>query len=169
MSPKFNIKTRELIIEISAFIPETKEINIDIDNEWVRNELDLQGIPKSKLKSINISGYIDQIHLYNEKNKQICTIKKIVDKLIPQGFTELKPTLKTHTFTNPTFIKTKIEFLPFVKILSISAKIAVYKAHDRIEINADEIVSFILKDVLKGTELTFDKDLQPRNELVTDT
>lgn len=160
-------KTREIIIELSMFIPHTSNININVDTEWMKNEIKNNQIPKTDLKDVKISGYTDQMYLYNSRKKKKGTVKQILDSLTPSGFKEFKQTNKIHTFANPTFIDTNIPSLPKAKIQSISATVAVYKTIEKVEIKGDDIVSFILKNILKGTELTFDKNLKPRNELIT--
>ena len=99
--------------------------------------------------------------LYDESGTSIVTVKELTDSFYPGGFEELPPTKAVHEFEEPTFIMSGVAEFPRLKVNRLEATIRRGKVKERITLDADDIIGFILKNILEGTEQTFDKEGKP--------
>lgn len=80
-----------------------------------------------------------------------------MDSFYPKGFQEIASTEVVHNFKEPTFIETGTATFPKLKINTVAFLISTNKVTQRVELMAEDIVGFILKNIIEGTEQTFDK------------
>ena len=135
------------------FIPNFDNLEIITNKEWVKLE-------ENKLNNIGyqIPDYVDitgETVLYDKNGKEISLLYKILDSYAQRK--ELNPTHKAHTFNQEVFINTKIKEFPKLKINSINFTISIRKITQKATSNAENIVGFILKDILDDNEYVFDK------------
>jgi hypothetical protein len=150
-------RIQTIIINIIAFIPHSNIVGFEHDIVWNNNYLKDHGI-KGEI-GFNIIGNTKNTFTLNEKGERIESLKSLVDKLFPQGFDELPKTRKEIVFSEPTFLSTNTELMPMIKINKILVDISVGKIElpQRIEFN--DIIAFILKNVITKEERLIKDDL----------
>lgn len=137
-----------IIIEFSVFIPHTSGIEFEFDQDWVKKERKKLSIPIDKKIKMKIMGNSDNIIFKDSNGKKLSDLYSIINQLYPSKFTELSPKTKTHHFKRNTFIITRNSEFPRMKVNSVKATIAVYKDIEEVRIGGENIVKFILKNVL---------------------
>lgn len=106
---KININTK-------MYTPIFEHLKLVPDPEWEKTNI-------SEPKSIKIE-LSDSTKLYDEKGKEITTLQRLLNSLVPKGFEELQPAIKTHVFDRPTFIETHDASIPKLKIKGIDVVIS---------------------------------------------
>lgn len=106
---KINIKNK-------IYIPIFEHIKLVPDQEW--NKMNI-----SEGTSIRLE-LSDSTKLYDEKGKEVTTLQRLLNSLVPKDMKELPPTNKTHVFDKPTFIETHDASFPKVKIKGINVVIS---------------------------------------------
>lgn len=151
---------KDVIINMVYYVPISKDANMIFDLEWVKKEKNKLQIPESETISINIRGLSNEIILFNKNQEPVGTVKDFIDSLYPPSLSEFPPTLMKYTFTEATFVQTDDSRFPLIKLLSIDIVISVTKHQDEIRIEGNNIVGYILKNVLDGSETRFDKTIK---------
>ena len=95
------------------------------------NFKDIKLVPDHELEKMNVSEgtfirleLSDSTKLYDEKGKEVTTLQRLLNSLVPKEIEELPPTNKTHVFDKPTFIETQDASIPKLKIKGISVVIS---------------------------------------------
>jgi hypothetical protein len=154
-------KIKDIIINGTSYVPSAKDIKLNYDIDWAKLEKVKLNIPSDKRVDIDIADQANNLHLINDRSEKVCTVHDIVKKLYPgSSFIELSPTLVTHIFDTATFILTNNQEFPRIKLISIEATISVTANKSEIKIEGDNIIGFILKDALNGTEKMFDPNIK---------
>jgi hypothetical protein len=99
-----------------------------------------------------------ELALYDESNNWLGTMKDVIDAFLPKGWQEMPPTRITHEFERPTFTKTGVENFPNLKINIMEATVSVNKIEAKWSFDVEELIGFILEDVIAGKKRKFDKD-----------
>jgi hypothetical protein len=136
---------KNIILNMTLFIPKTRLRNINMDMDWIKEERQKLNIPENEPIPFNISGKTNEIKLFNNKGDFYTTFYDVAQSLFPSGTEEFQPTLKTKNFDEDIFFYTNVEKFPKVKIKSITFEIWKEKVNDTIEIKGYGIVPFILK------------------------
>lgn len=158
-------RVKTIIIDLIAFVSNSSNTKPAPDNEWIKKERQSLNISDKELIKIQISGLTNEIKLYNEQGIEIGTIEDIVKSFYPSNYQEIQPIDKCYEFPNPTFIKTGNSIFPRIKLKGIKSTISVSKIATQIRINGEEIVGFILKNVINNSHQTFDKKLKSLKRL----
>jgi hypothetical protein len=125
-----------------------QNLNMKMDEEWVRNEFSKIGY-KGHYK-FSLSGRYDQMILYDENDSEIGTLYDI----IISDVTENSSQEISKKFDN-AFIKTPLEKIAKVKISEVTCLITAPTATSNFEIDLDDMVKFILKNVHKNYDITY--------------
>jgi len=144
----------EITVNLSMYAPFADEIKLVHDEKWRREEslrLKLAEPPK-----VAFWKEPEDVWLFNQHGERILTLKSLTDSFYPEGLQELRPTKVAHKFKEPTFIETGVDTFPMLKIDGVEATITVNKIDEKIELFAEDIVGFILKNVTKSSENIFD-------------
>ena len=147
-------KIRNIYINVEYSIPNIKEIKLSIDCEWLSKFCKANNILLSK--NHNFSAYSDSVFLYDKNDNKICSIQEKINALIQKHVTSAQshemniPRNITEKFTQPTYINTLNEIIPKLKINGINFELHFSLSHDNIAICGDDIIKFILKDVIDG-------------------
>jgi hypothetical protein len=150
-------RIQTIVINIIAYIPHSNIIGIEYDTEWVSNYLK-EHVIKGEF-DIGLRGNTENIFTLNEKGEKIESLKSLVDKAFPEGFCELPKTRKEICFSEPTFLKTTTKLMPIIKISKILLDISVGKIELPQRIEFDDIIAFILKNVITNEERLIKDDL----------
>jgi len=150
-------RIQTILINIIAYIPHSNIVGFESDTLWVNNYLKDHDI---KCESgIKIYGNSESIFALNEKGEKIESLKSLVDNIFPEGFEELPKTRKELYFSEPTFFRTTSELMPLIKINKILVDISVDKMELQQRIEFNDIIAFILKNVITNEERLIKDDL----------
>lgn len=152
------IKT--IVIKLNCFYLESSNINLEPDHEWLIKERQKREIPEHESLGINIQGFTDEVIIYYEDDQKTTTVKNIIDSF--SSHEEIPPTKKKYSFDEPAFIHTGVERFPKLKIKALEATISISKEVREIRIDGEDVVGFVLKNVLDKCQHTFDKDIKLR-------
>lgn len=140
-------KIKTIEIQFDVKFPVYKDMSVKLDGEWFKaniyNYKDYIG-PKS---------FIWDTVLYDDEGKEYCVLKEIIKKLLlqsPEGITK-----QTYEFEKNAYMP--LDDKVKTKVLSISGEFGYRTYHDRLKIDGDELIGWILKDIIEDKTYTFDK------------
>jgi hypothetical protein len=152
-------RLRNITTKVRMFAPDFRNHQVNVDAEWFSGELERLKLPNTMQVEHESHG---ETLLEDENGQPIMTVNALCNALVPSGFAEQDWTRAQHVFTSPTFIP--IEGNPNfsrLKLVSWEVDVKVTMSEPReIKIRGDEIVGFILANVLDGTRTTLDKGIQ---------
>ena len=143
------------------FSPNVSDLKIWIDYKWLNENY--KNIPKR----IQMSGNDDEVFLYNGNKEKVASIYELKNSLIKKYGQENSSQYVEEIFDKPTFINYAKDGIDWLKINKISFNLSFRTYQDTIEINGDDIVKFILKDVLKDKITNIDPSLHVHLWLTT--
>lgn len=130
--------------------PHIKNFRIDIDGDWFNKNYG------QKTSGIKYHSNTRETFLYNEKKERIMSLHDLIVKLLKnQEKSESSKSIE-HVFEQPTYIDCLQDGISLLKIKRISFEVSYFIFKDMIEINGDDVVKFILKNVLDGTRNNVD-------------
>lgn len=135
---------RDISIKLTMFTPQISNFTTYIDKDWV-----CKNYPDA-MDKINIPSFTENDFLYNEKGDKTIPVLKLVNDLINAQSAESSSTVVEKVFLEPTFIYYGKYDIKLLKINKISFMVDYNRYDDTIEIHGDDIVKFILKNVLKN-------------------
>ncbi|KHM48352.1 hypothetical protein NZ47_13255 [Anaerovibrio lipolyticus] len=144
---------RDISIKLTMFSPNVSDLKIWIDYKWLNENY--KNIPKR----IQMSGNDDEVFLYNGNKEKVASIYELKNSLIKKYGQENSSQYVEEIFDKPTFINYAKDGIDWLKINKISFNLSFRTYQDTIEINGDDIVKFILKDVLKDKITNIDPSL----------
>ena len=159
-------KMRDLFINFEVHIPHITNVRFTVDFDWVKDfciENNIELSPNYKF-----SANSDYIFFYDENYKRLYSVQEKINSLIKEHIHENKHTNCTidQKFNRPTYIDTLDNNIPKLKIIAMTFELRFNVVKNTVEIHGDDIVKFILKDVLKndtkriGNDMTIIKPLQ---------
>ncbi|MDD2755523.1 MAG: restriction endonuclease [Methanothrix sp.] len=151
----WNDRIKMFDIDISAYTPHFDNIKLIQDIEWNIQELKRLNIPLSEASKIRVE-VSDNLKFYDENDKEITTALVLFNSLVPEGLDELPPTKVVYTFDKSTFINTSNPQVK-MKLKSIEVTISKILVTKKIQIKGEDFVSYILKNIAKGTNETSSK------------
>lgn len=154
---KNRIKT--IVITLVSYAPHASGFNLILDNVWHRNEKERLNIAPNDTFSISIAGMPNEIVFTDITGAPLTNVEKILHSFYPSNYKELEPTLKTHTFSEDTFVITGDARFPKVKVKGLGATVSVSRAEDEIQLGGVDIVRFILRNIVDNSERLFDEDM----------
>ena len=144
---------RDISIKLTMFSPNVSDLKIWIDYKWLNENY--KNIPKR----IQMSGNDDEVFLFNGNKEKVASIYELKNSLIKKYGQENSSQYVEEIFDKPTFINYAKDGIDWLKINKISFNLSFRTYQDTIEINGDDIVKFILKDVLKDKITNIDPSL----------
>lgn len=150
------------VIEVQMLIqsPNTNIANLILDNDWLKEEKERLGIPSNELGTIQAYEFENPLNCYDERKIKYTSFQEIINQ---KCFTGSKPDPKekqTILFDRQTFFKTSNPKFPWLKVKGAEVFVEVREHKRTIRIDGGDIVSFILKNITKGEETRFGKDLK---------
>jgi hypothetical protein len=143
-------------VDLSAYLSHTTQVQVIPDDRWVYGEV--ARLQLNEVLRIRFGKELEEVILFDESRNRITTLKKLTDSFYPSGYMEVPPTRVRHEFTEPTFIETGVAEFPRLKVNAVEATIAVNRLGQEIRLAAGDIVRFILKNVIDGSERIFDRE-----------
>ena len=153
-------RLKTIIINLTAFVPHSTGVNFIPDNDWIKEERLRLNIQTEDNFSLQIIGMEDELVFKDSNNNNITTVHNIIKDFYPIGFQELLPTKKTYEFSVDAFIETRNPKFPRLKIKAVEAVISISKAEEVIRIEGEDVIKFILKNVIDDSENLFDKNMK---------
>lgn len=150
-------RVKTVVLNIHAFFPHSTLKSIDYDNQWLTEYMDEKEIANNT--EIEISGLPTEMFLYDENFKPLNTLQDEIAKLFPKGFIEQPLITKELKFTDSIFLQTKTKEIPFIKVKKILIDIEVRKEVVVEKIEFDDVISFILRNIITNEEHLVKEDL----------
>lgn len=143
-------RIKSIILTINSYYPYSALKSLEIDNQWLNAYMDEKEI--SKETKMEISGLPTEMFLYDKNLKPIKTLQEEIDELLPKEYTVQPLITKEIIFNDFIFLKTKNIQIPFVKISKLLVDIEVKKEEITEKIEFDDVISFILKNIITNEE-----------------
>jgi|GEM_PF-1821487 len=145
-----------LMAEWTRYEPEYSENKYQPDNEWVMDQIRQTGTHvKDELQKWNLPLQpLSSTKLYDENGNEVSSVLHVFRKKSEEIFHQgLSTGRLVHKFDGPTFFKTGLDSLPFLKITSLSTNITIVK-HEPFEraMKMEGFVHFILRNLQDGSE-----------------
>ena len=153
-------RMRDIFINVEFNIPNTENIKFTIDFDWLKNFC-----RKNKIKlapNYNFSAYSNDIFFYDENFQRLYSVQEKINSLIKESLCDNKYTNRTisQEFIDPTYIDTLDDVIPKLKITAMTFDLHFNVLKNTIEIHGDDIIKFILKDVLKNDTKRIGNDMK---------
>lgn len=149
-------RIRSIQIKLEAMAPYARDFKPHADEAWFKNESSRLGLKEGE--QISIAGYTKELSLSDESGKVFGTFDSIVDSHLPRPLVEKEAERISLIFDTPVFVQTTHPILKQIKLTGFDITIGVSKMEQEILLNGDDIVHFILKNVLDDTAHVFTKD-----------
>ena len=134
---------RDININMTMFSPHDSNFKIGIEKKKKKNNYHDTSV------EIKIRGYAHEIMLYNEKNEAIALLNETINSVIKKHGQGMSTKHIEENFDEPIFIHYAKDGIDLLKLKNISFDLSFNTYKETIEIKGDDIVKFILKDVLK--------------------
>lgn len=153
-------KMRNIYINFEIGIPHVERISFTIDFDWLKDFSQKNNIRLSP--DYRFSAYSSNIFFYDKNDQQICSVQEKINALVQEHIKKNNRDVCTISkkFTEPTYINTLDKTIPKLKITTITFELHFQFLKDKMEIHGDDVVKFILKDVLKNDTKRIDDHLQ---------
>jgi hypothetical protein len=154
-------KITTIHLRISAFVPQSSDIQPIFDQVWVLAERERLGLGPSDALEVNTGGFEDQLLLLNEHGEKVGTFHTALQSMFPAPYVEVPPAVTEHLFNAPTFMLTGNQRFPRLKLLGIRARVSVGRVNQEIVLKAEDFVGFVLHDVIGQKTRLIDKQNRP--------
>jgi hypothetical protein len=153
-------RIRNISTDVRLYAPEFRNHHVEVDEEWFAAELERLGLPKTTQVTAGPSH--GETVLEDEAGNALMTVNELCNSLVPAGFVEQDWTRTRHAFPNPAFLPIDGDSnFRRLKLVAWTVDIKVDKSHlTTATVRGDEIVGFILQNVLDGTRTTLGKGVQ---------
>ena len=145
---------RTITINIKYFVPQATEIELAQDTKWNTEEMARLGLDLSNPPSMLLDG---DSPVRGENGDSLGTLNEIIQSHYPTEMKAAAPQKVSHAFKQSAFIETGDPAFPRVKVSGVSFIVTVHEGDEQIVLRADDVVGFILKNVLEDEDVTFDK------------
>jgi hypothetical protein len=153
---KGRIKTINLTIK--GFMPHSEILSIEHDEDWVKNFMKNNNIQGEV--NIGMSGDPKYTYLLNSDYSNRITFEDLINGLYPKDYVEMPKEIKEISFSEETYIKTDSSIIPYLKIKNMKVAVQVRMIELNHKIEFDDVVAFILKNVLSQEERLIKDDLK---------
>ncbi len=148
---------------VTVRVPSASDIAIEFDNEWTRDQLVKLHLTPGETVHRSVGGQQDdELWVYDEDDTPILRVSDIRDSLFDRFKTDEIPSQRVeHRFTEPAYVHNEAADprLPRLKIRGISCEIARTVRIVRLTIGIQEVATFVIQDVQRGTTGLIDRDL----------
>jgi hypothetical protein len=127
-----------------------------VDVEWCKTKLREKG---HNSLSLHIS---ENRHRIVDENNNTIDIESIIESLIQRAIKEDKEQQREHLFDSNAFLLIDNEILDKIKIIGVEIIVNLMRSSDQIKIKFDEMIKFILKNVINKDIKYFDKNLKTK-------
>ena len=145
--------TRNIEVNMSIHFPDIQDYNLELDQEWIKTEKYKSGISDDIIINLNLSS---ESIFYDENDNEVLTVNELIKSYISKD-NKLNPTKIAHKFDNPCFIKTGNPEFPKLKVKKLKFTISAKKRTGKIVLKRENIIGFILKNMLENRGNVFDK------------
>jgi hypothetical protein len=146
-------------LNITGFHPWTSQPSIELDQAWLDQQPKARGVPSGEPIQVTIAGAEDGVMLCNEDGTPRQSFYQLKESLCT-SMQEVPLHTVTQRFEEPTYVYTSGDArFPLVRLASVSYQVCVTPVRNHIVIESENIVAYILADVLGGATATFDREL----------
>ncbi|MEE8576846.1 MAG: restriction endonuclease [candidate division Zixibacteria bacterium] len=146
-------------IHLNCYVPDTTGFKLILDNDWFKKERSRLNIASDGTFTLQTSGMSDELIFTDINGKRLISGKEIIHSFCPTQIQETSPVLKTYEFDCVAFTSTTHSKFPKIKVNAVQATFSVSKIEQEIEIKSDDIVRFILWNLIDDSDHLFDKDV----------
>jgi hypothetical protein len=155
-----DIIIQRIIINITMNAPWSSQPTFELDQTWCEKECERLGIPCGTTVPIQIEGDERFVMLYNEDGTPRQSLYDFKQTLYPTVSGEVPRQTVVHQFTGPTYIASSSDSrFPLVRLASVTYEIAVSVDQHQTVVESEDIVAYIISDVLTGATATTDREL----------
>jgi hypothetical protein len=144
-------RIKSIIVNIRTVVPNIKQRNIVIDQDWVKANIEL---PTDSNFSYSIRGMADEIWIFDKEGNKIKNFNNL-DQELPIKWKSENDIRHNYEFEDAYI---EVEKYGKIKIKGIQYLYNVNTGIDEIRIDGQDTAKAILKDVLTGKILFFDKN-----------
>jgi len=134
--------------------PSFKIVELKLDREWNLSQLEQKHIPLEESPNLELN---DWTKIYNEDGKEIDTLQYFFQSFVPKEVDGNKSITIDHVFDKPTFLETKDERVPLMKINAIRFAISIIQIKEHYQMKGKDFVGYILRNVIEDIERTIPK------------
>ncbi len=155
-----DIIIRRIVINSVMNVPWSSQPSFEWDQAWWEKECERLEIARGTTIPIQIEGDELSVMLYNEDGTPRQSIYEFKQTLYPTLSGEVLRQTVVHRFTEPTYIANSADhrFLR-VRLMSVTYEIGVSRHQNQIVVESEDIVAYIIEDVLTGATATTDREL----------
>lgn len=147
---------------VTVRVPSASKMVIKFDDEWTKEQLAKLNLSLGEEILRSVEGQGDDLWIYDEDDTRILRVSDIRDSFFNRFDTDvISPQQVEHTFTEPAYVHNEAadSRLPRLKIHGISCEIARTVHNVRLTIGIQEVATFVIQDVQRGTTGLIDRDL----------
>lgn len=149
-------RVRTISIRLAALAPHVSDLVTNVDQGWLNEQKQSHGIHDGE--PIHIVGHAGAIRLEAEDGTDCGTMAQVFDLYLPKPLAPMSATRVDHKFDPPVFILTNHERLKRLKLNGFAATFGVEELVQEMVIRGDDLVHFILQNVVDKTAHIFTKD-----------
>ena len=153
-------KIKDIIIQMQLYMPSVSNVHLIIDTEWFDNKCKQENIPFSE-RPIHFGGRPTEIFICNASGDKLKCLQDLFNDYISNEYQEEEMISIKHSFSDDIFIETNSVQFPIVKVREISFDLQILYANETIQILGDDVVQFILKNVLEDEYKRIGANLRP--------
>lgn len=154
----FEGRIKNIILTMNAFTPDSKIQKMTFDEEWTSKELLKVGFKEDF--NFSLGAHTNEMFLIDDENQDLGSVYDLINSFYPESFKTLEKTRIKKIFDNPTFLLIENVHIKKLKLYELVVDIWVDKFEHKSEFGYEDIVTFILKNVLDDEITTIDKNLK---------
>lgn len=152
---------RNIVINVIAFVPYSSAPSIEWDTDWARAECARLGFQQDETSTVQVEGLETDVLLYDEADRPIQTMQDLKISMYPSTNVEMSLQQVQHIFAQPTYLHVSGDSrLPRYKARAISYNLSMAKSERTTTISANDIVAYMLEDVMKSSKISVDRNLR---------
>ncbi len=135
---------RNIVIDLTMFVPHISDLKISIDGDWFREYYpNINSKPK-------LSGFTNSVFLFQNNRENIISLQEVINSLVKANNSSTSSVIVEKVFSEPTYLDYGKDGIDVLKIKKISFALSFGTVKDNIKISGDDVVNFILKNVLEN-------------------
>lgn len=155
---------RNIKLIATLLVPQFSDPEIVWDNEWLKAESESRGLQSGDTVAVMVRGAETDIWFYNEQDQPIENLYELRKSLVPQPVQEMPPQIVRRRYLEPMYIHNGEggdRRFPRLKAREVRYELTVVREPSIVsDIRADDLVAFMLQDILTGAKTSIDKKLR---------
>lgn len=153
-------KIKDIIIQMQLCMPSISNVHLIIDTDWFDNKCEQENILLNQCP-VHFGGRPAEIFLYNASGEKLKCLQDVFNEYISSDYPDTEIISIKHSFSDDVFMDTNSPEFPIVKVREISFDLEILYANETIQILGDNVVQFILKNVIDDEYKRIGPNLRP--------